>query len=124
MKIRWKQQFNIFKKKGEDEVLSKIDVTIEIEGPERFAFTNIPAIMKDVTFLENRLAEEILGHSTIEALTIFLKNVIQKNLFGTSDKLAFLKVIQDDFFECTIEPENKSYENELYQSQLNRGSVR
>ena len=102
MIISWKQMFNAeWKLKGETGQ-AKYEVTVEIEGEEREMMTDAAPMIQEIAALEGKPLSKVVGRSSLEAVVIYLKKIVQKHLEGTPDKLRRLSVLENDMFAAEV----------------------
>ncbi|MCP3923881.1 MAG: hypothetical protein GY714_14985 [Desulfobacterales bacterium] len=97
MVIGWEQSFNAkWTLKGMTDN-AKYSVAIEIEGQERDMMTDVSPIIDEINDLEGKCLSSHIGKSSLEAVTMYVRKLVNKFL-EKGDKLKTLKIIENDFF--------------------------
>jgi hypothetical protein len=101
MVISWTQSFNAkWTYKGKSDG-AKYSIHAEVEGPERSFMTDVAPIIKSIAKLEGKSLSSYIGKSSLEAVALYVKNVINK-LLDKHDKLRRLKITENDFFAVEV----------------------
>ena len=102
MIINWTQTFKaVWTLKGKSDT-AKYQVYVEIKGPERKMMVDAAPIIGEIGSLEGKSLSEVVGRSSLEAVILYLRDLINKHLKDGPDKLKTLKVLENDMFGAEL----------------------
>lgn len=73
--------------------ISKYDITIEIDGPERVFMTDVTPIYEEIEKLNHTDLRQSIGHASVEAIAMHVRD-LAKRFLDKRDKLKRVKVTE------------------------------